>query len=162
MRVKLFFLGLVVVDSTSDDYRVLNSCHSTLWRHWSMVAQKSWYGDVFHTTALGLFIIYQGSWVSLNTSKYLNLWLCCHMPQRKCPWNGCFNKTTNPNTNKQATSWFRTKRIDVMGWPTQSPRPQPNCLWCDIKNSVSEAKPWAKTQLRYQITATTYSNVTEC
>ena len=30
MRVKLFFSGLVVVDSTSDDPRVLNSSHSTL------------------------------------------------------------------------------------------------------------------------------------
>ena len=96
-QVKLFFSGLVVVDSTSDDPQVLNSSHSTLWRPWSMVAQKSWYGDVFHTTALGLFIVYQGSWMSLNTSKYLKR-LCCRMPKRKCPRNGCFNKTTNPNT----------------------------------------------------------------
>ncbi len=39
---------------------------------------------------LGLFIAFQGSWISLSTLKYLKR-LCC-------PWNGCFNKTMTPNT----------------------------------------------------------------
>ncbi len=51
----------------------------------------------FSYYVLGLFITFQGSWISLSTLKYLK-GLCCLMPKRKCSWNGCFNKTTTPNT----------------------------------------------------------------
>ena len=56
---------------------------------------------------------------------------------------GVFNKaTTSKHTSKQATSWFQTKRMDVMEWPPQSP--DLNLIenfWSDIENAVSEAKP---------------------
>ncbi len=51
----------------------------------------------FSYYVLGLFIAFQGSWISLSTLKYLKR-LCCLMPKKKCPWNGCFNKTITSNT----------------------------------------------------------------
>ncbi len=51
----------------------------------------------FSYYVLGLFITFQGSWISLSTLKYLK-GSCCLMPKRKCPGNGCFNKTTTSNT----------------------------------------------------------------
>ena len=135
LRVKLLFLGLVVVDSTSVDRRVLSSNRSILWRQGSMVVQKSSYEDVFHTTVLGLFIV--SVWIQQN--HLFKVWC---MPKMKCPWNGCFNKKTSPNTRLSATSWFQTKRTVIMEWPAQSPDLNPNeNLWGDIKNAVSEAKP---------------------
>ena len=67
------------------------------WKQWSTAGQASWYGDVSHTTLSRLFITYQGSWISLNTSKYLKR-SCFLMLKRKSPWNGCFNITRTPNT----------------------------------------------------------------
>ena len=71
--------GEIPAAEADHDPRVLNSSHSTLWGRRSMVAEKLWYGNVFHTL-LGLFIAYQGSWISLNTSKYSNR-LCLNAPE---------------------------------------------------------------------------------
>ena len=68
-----------------------------------------------HTMMLGQFFAYQGSWISLNTSEYLKR-SCCIMPKRTCPWKGCFNKTTTPNTEylfTGARSWLTPCKIDV-------------------------------------------------
>ncbi len=51
----------------------------------------------FSYYVLGLFIAFEGSWISWSTLKYLKR-LCCLIPKRKCPWNGCFNETTTQNT----------------------------------------------------------------
>ena len=56
-----------------DWWQTLNSSHSTQCRQWIMVEQASWYGDVSHTMMSGLFISYQGSWISLNTGTQ-NTW----------------------------------------------------------------------------------------
>ena len=109
-----------------------------------MVVQKSWYGNVFHTMVLGLFIIYQRSWISLNTSKYLeDLYL------EEIPLKWAFQQDNHPkHTSKRASSWFQTKIIEVMEWLAQSPNLNPiQNLWGDIKNLVSEAKPPNSPQL---------------
>lgn len=98
VRVKLFFLAPRAKDSLWDDPHSLNSSHSGRWMQWSKV--------VFPTMILGLFIAYQGSWISLHMPKCL---------KRSC-WNGCFNKTMTPNTLVNQTS-----KIIVMEWPAQSP-----------------------------------------
>lgn len=118
-RVKLFFSDLVVIDSMSEDPRVLNLSLSTLWRLWSMMVQKSWYGDVFHTTVLGLLIVFQVLWISLNTSKYLKR-LCFPMPKRKFPSNGCCFQTHKYMSN-------------ILVWDTK-----------DWGNWVASSIPWTQ------------------
>ena len=69
------------------------------WRQWSVVEQASWYGmfvilwcraNISHTRDHGWV------WKHQNTSSGL-------MTKRKCPWNGCLNKTTTPNTPVSST-----------------------------------------------------------
>ena len=42
------------------------------------------------------------------------------MLKRKCPENGCFNKTMTSNTAVAAASWFQTNQINMMDRPVQS------------------------------------------
>ncbi len=116
-EARLFFLGLGATDGLSDDPQTLNSSHSTLWRQWSMVVQASWYGDVSHTMC----------WAYLSHSRdHGSVWvnylkrLCCLMPKRKCPWNGCFNKTTTPNTpvSQQHLDFRPTRLMLCCGQPS--------------------------------------------
>ncbi len=88
---KIVLMSLRHADSLSDDPQTLNSSHSTLWRQWSM------HHDMGMFLILRVGPIYRIPWISLSTLKYLKR-LCYLMPKRKRPWNGCFNKTTTPNT----------------------------------------------------------------
>lgn len=81
------------IDSTSADPLVLNSSH----RRWSMVVQKSWFGDIFHITVLGLFIIYLGSRISLNTWKYLEITL--PYTEEEMPLKWVFQQDDDPKHN---------------------------------------------------------------
>ncbi len=94
-EARLFFLGLG-----------LQTVCQTTPKHWIQATvhcedSEAWWPSIMiwgcFSYVLGLFIAFQGSWISLSTLKYLKR-LCCLMPKRKCPWNGCFNKTTTPNT----------------------------------------------------------------
>ena len=136
---KIVLLSLVVIDGTSDNSRVLNSSHST--EESEAFVQKWWFGDVFHTTALGPFTIYQGSWTSLNTSKYLNYVAVCRRGNAREIWR--FNKTTTPNTQvSEQHLGSRQKGLRQWEWPVQSPNRNPiENLRGDIINAVSEAKP---------------------
>lgn len=93
MKVRLFFLDPRATDIWQMTFKlwIQATVHFLYTRPWSMM-QASWYVAASFTIVSGLFIAYQGSWDNLLLSKYLNR-SCCLMQKRKCPWNGCFNKT---------------------------------------------------------------------
>lgn len=94
---KIVLLDSNATDSLSGVLQTLSLSRSAQWRQWSLLVQASCYGDVSHTTPLVLFITYQGSWLNLRTSDYC-MKSCRHTLKRKCPWNGCFSKTTTAKT----------------------------------------------------------------
>ena len=103
--VKLFFSGLVVIDSTSHDPRVLNSSHSTLWRQWSMVVQRSWYGGCFSYYSVGP--IYHILW-NMDQFEYIKILEEIMLPyaEEKMPLRWVFQQD-----NKNKNTWVSEQHL---------------------------------------------------
>ena len=105
----------------SDDPRVLNSSHSTVWIQWSMVAQRSmvWAFYLFihflHTSVLGPFIIYQGTWISLNNTNCVRL--CFGMLNRK--WVFQQNNDAKQESSEQYLDVIHIKKDSGSEWPAK-------------------------------------------
>ncbi len=134
-EARLFFLGL---DSLSDNPPNTEFKPQYTVKHGD-ASIMIW--GCFSYYVLGLFIAFEGSWISLSTFKYLEVMLPYAKEEMPLKW--VFQQDNNPkHTSKRAASWFQTNKINVMEWPAQSPDLYPiENLWGDIKNAVSEAKP---------------------
>ncbi len=121
-------------------------------KHWIQVTvhcedSEAWWrkhhDGCFSYYVLVLFVTFQESWISLSTLKYLKR-LCCLMPKRKFPWNGCFNKTTTPNTpvSKQHLG-SRQTRLTL--WSKLVGGHQKCCFWGKTKKCRGIVVPsWAR------------------
>ena len=145
MRVKLFLSGLVVVDSTSDDPRVLNSSHSTLWRQWSLVAHKSWYRDVSRYDCFGTIyrivpgIMNQFEYIKiLEERDYVAVYRRGNAPQQDKVFQ-------HPRTSEQHLG-SRQKQHWGNGVASSIPRPQPLCIFNVTSHIFSFVKQTPKIQ----------------
>ena len=92
-KIGLFESSTVRVRRTT---RVLNSSHSTL-KTVKHGGTKIMVWGCFSYYGVGPIYRIPGIMDQFEYIKILKR-LCCRMMKRKCPWNGCFNKTMTPNT----------------------------------------------------------------
>ncbi len=121
-------------------------------KHWIQVTvlcedSEAWWrkhhGGCFPYYVLVLFVTFQGSWISLSTLKYLKR-LCCLMPKRKFPWNGCFNKTTTPST-PVIKQHLGSRQTRLTLWSKLVGGHQKCCFWGKTKKCRGIVVPsWAR------------------
>lgn len=86
------------------------------------------------------------NWGWMNAAKYWNI-LKENLHQSACKlrmgWQFTFQHNNDPKpTSKTTLVWLWCKSLNVLEWPTQSPRLKPiKHLWRDLKMSVHSCLP---------------------